>query len=60
MADSGRLQPFVAITQSIASAMPAKGSLRPEMVIGRCLAECQLPDQTFEPIAAAQSNLFDG
>ena len=33
MAVLGRLEPFVIV------------SFRPEMVIGRCLAECQLPDQ---------------
>ena len=45
MADLGRLQPFVAVTQSIAFAMPAKGSLRPETVIGRGLAQRPLPGQ---------------
>ncbi len=45
MAVLGRLQPFVVVTQSIAFAMPAKGSLRPETVIGRGLAQCPLADQ---------------
>jgi hypothetical protein len=41
----GRFQPFVAVTQSNAFAMPAKGNLRPETVIGRGLTECPLADQ---------------
>ena len=45
MAVLGRLQPFVAVTQLIAFAMPAKGNLRPETVISRGLTECPLVDQ---------------
>ena len=45
MADSGRLQPFVAVTRSNALAMPAKGNLRPETVIHWDHAEGLLPDQ---------------
>ena len=45
MAGLGRLQPFVAVTQSIAFAMPAKGSLRPETVIHWDHAQGPLPDQ---------------
>ena len=45
MTDLGRPEPFVAATQSNAFAMPAKGNLRPETVIGRCLAQCPLTDQ---------------
>ena len=41
----GRLQPFVAVTQSIAFAMPAKGSLRPESVIHWDDIQGPLPDQ---------------
>jgi hypothetical protein len=39
MAGLGRIEPFVAVTQPIAFAMPAKGNYRPETVIGRSLAE---------------------
>jgi hypothetical protein len=39
MAVVGRLQPFVAVTQSIAFAMLAKGNLRPETVIGLGFAQ---------------------
>jgi hypothetical protein len=45
MAVSGRLQPFVAVTQSNAFAVPAKGNLRPETVIALRLAQCPLTDQ---------------
>ncbi len=40
-----RLQPFVAVIQLIAIAMPVKGSLRPKPVIRRGLAQCPLTDQ---------------
>jgi hypothetical protein len=45
MAGLGRLQPFVAVTQSNAFAMPAKGSLRPETVIHWGHAQGPLTDQ---------------
>jgi hypothetical protein len=41
----GRLQPFVAVTQSIAFAMPAKGNLRPETAIRGGLGQRPLTDQ---------------
>jgi hypothetical protein len=58
----GRLQPFVAVTRSIAFAMPAKGENRPQTAIHGDHAQGQLPDQkaTFEPIAAVQNGLFLG
>jgi hypothetical protein len=45
MADLGRLQPFVAVTQSIAFAMPAKGNLRPKSAVHSGLAQCPLADR---------------
>jgi hypothetical protein len=45
MADLGRLQPFVAVTKSIAFAMPAKGNLRPLTVVHWSLAQWPLADQ---------------
>ena len=63
MAETGRLQPFGAVTQSIAFAMPAKGKLRPETVIGRGLmrnVRLWIRKRTFEPIAAAQNDLRGG
>ena len=54
MAVLGRLQPFVAVTQSIAIAMPAKGNLRPQTVIHWGLARGPLPDQ--EAVVGADPN----
>ena len=55
MADSGRLLPFVAFTQSIAFAMLAKGNLRLKTVLHSNLAERLVTDQKsdffFEPIS---------
>ncbi len=45
MAVMGRLRPFVAVTQSIAFAMPAKGNFRPETAIRGGLGQRPLPDQ---------------
>ena len=45
MADVGRFPPLVAVTQSIAFAMPAKGNLRPETVIRSELEQCLFTDQ---------------
>jgi hypothetical protein len=44
MAELGRLQPFVAATQSIAFAMPAKGNLRPGTDVRIGLGEGPLAD----------------
>ncbi len=44
MTDSGRLQPFVAVTQSIDFAMPAKGNLRPLTVVHIVLGQGPLAD----------------
>ncbi len=44
MADLGRLQPFVAVTQSNAFAMPAKGNLRPGTAIHIVLGQGPLAD----------------
>jgi hypothetical protein len=45
MAVMGRLQPFVAVTQSIAFAMPAKGNLRPTTAIQARRRERPFPDR---------------
>jgi hypothetical protein len=45
MAESGRLQPFVAVTRSNTFAMPAKGNLRPETVVRETLRQGPFQDQ---------------
>ena len=45
MAEMGRLQPFVAVTQSDAFAVPAKGSLRPISVVRWNYSQWPLTDQ---------------
>jgi hypothetical protein len=64
MADLGRLQPFVAVTQSIAFAMPANGKSRPETVIHRSYSQWPLSDQKavvrttpFKPLVLTQAVL---
>ncbi len=62
MTDLGRLQPFVAVTQTNPFAMPAKGSLRPETVIHWTVPKVRflIKKRSFERIAAAQNDLFVG
>jgi hypothetical protein len=54
MTDLGRLRPFVAVTQSIAIAMPAKGNLRPETALHWDLAQGPFAD----PEAAVRITLL--